>query len=87
MGKLTPKQSQIRSAWIGQRWEQAGQLRSEGSDDEFDRFLVGVRAEALRAEAVRIRAITDSDPANLWMNNDTAVGLEAQADLIEESAP
>lgn len=32
-------------AWIEYRWMRAKQLRSEGSDDEFDRWLRQVKAE------------------------------------------
>lgn len=45
----TPTMEKLRMAWIASRWESAGQLRSEGSDDEFDRAIAAHDAEK-RAE-------------------------------------
>ena len=38
-----------------------------------------VKAEALEEAAAALREIPDSDPANLWMNNDSADWLQARA--------
>lgn len=46
MSDFTPTEQTLRSVWWKERWDQKGQLRFEGSDAEFDRFIARIKAEA-----------------------------------------
>jgi hypothetical protein len=60
MSEYTPTTEQMRSAWIANRWESIGQLRSEGSDAEVDRWLLAhdaeIRTATLKEAAVKLLA-------------------------------
>lgn len=45
MSDFTPTEQMLRSAWWKERWDKKGQLRFEGSDAEFDRFIAKVKSD------------------------------------------
>lgn len=46
--------------------------------------IAEVKAQALEEAAAALREVPDSDPANLWMNNDSADWLQARAQQVRK---
>lgn len=93
MSKLRkPSEDQIRAAWIRRRWEVAGQLRSEGSDDEFDLFIAEVKAQALKEAAHEFDynvgvSVSDNFELGELHQNEFVAFLNERADELTKEKP
>ena len=89
--EYTPTTEQVRSAWIFKRWDSIGQLRSEGSDAEVDRWLAAHDAEirtAAQAEAwdqghkTRHKRGPSGCRCGAWSSGECGCGLYGSGELL-----